>query len=386
MKRKLAGVFLGLCLAVPGLVPVVYASSANIQEQQDEVDGIKDELSGANENLDYLEGVKEVLEVEKDAYENSVSELILEIEQLNDQIEQKEADIVETQKTLTAVKKDEKSQYTSMKQRIRYMYESGETNYVQIMLESNSIADFISNLGYVEDVTKYDRDRLNVYSDTRQEVEEQEKLLNTQQQELEASKQESARLQETMMEKLSVAKDGISEYSTQIEDAEAKALAYEEKLRQEEETLEGMKRREAMEQFYALGASGDYNTSGIPLGTAPATVYSADDLQLLAAIIECEAGGESYTGKVAVGNVVLDRVASPKYPNNIADVIYQKSQFTPVASGRFILVLSRGANAACTEAAKNAFAGERAVPMGTLYFHRVRAGESGNIIGNHIFY
>ncbi len=386
MKKKLAGVIIGMCLATSCMIPVVSMASASIQEQQDEVNGIKDELSGANENLDYLEGVKEVLEVEKDAYENSISELILEIEQLNDQIEQKEADIVETQKTLTSVKKDEKKQYTSMKQRIRYMYENGDTNYVQIMLESSSIADFISNLGYVEDVTKYDRDMLNVYSDTRQEVEEQESILNTQQQELEESKKESARLQETMMVKLSDAKDGITEYSGQIEEAEAKALAYEEKLRQEEATLEGMKRREAMEQFYALGASGDYNTSGIPLGTAPAMVYSADDLQLLAAIIECEAGGESYTGKVAVGNVVLDRVASPKYPNNIADVIYQKSQFTPVASGRFILVLSRGANAACTEAARNAFAGERAVPMGTLYFHRVRAGESGNIIGNHIFY
>ena len=64
MKKKLAGVIIGMCLATSCMIPVVSMASASIQEQQDEVNGIKDELSGANENLDYLEGVKEVLEVE----------------------------------------------------------------------------------------------------------------------------------------------------------------------------------------------------------------------------------------------------------------------------------------------------------------------------------
>ena len=51
MKRKLAGAILGLCLVAPGIVPVVSMASSSIQEQQDEVDGIKDELSGANAKM-----------------------------------------------------------------------------------------------------------------------------------------------------------------------------------------------------------------------------------------------------------------------------------------------------------------------------------------------
>ena len=67
----------------------------------------------------------------------------------------------------------------------------------------------------------------------------------------------------------------------------------------------------------------------------------AGDLELLAALIECEAGGEPYEGKLAVGSVVLNRVASSHFPNSVVGVIYQSGQFSPVASGRFATVLAR---------------------------------------------
>ena len=75
------------------------------------------------------------------------------------------------------------------------------------------------------------------------------------------------------------------------------------------------------------------------------SVISADsnDVAMLAALIECEAGGESYTGMVAVGAVVVNRVNSGSFPNSISGVIYQSGQFTPVATGTFQSVLARGA-------------------------------------------
>lgn len=63
--------------------------------------------------------------------------------------------------------------------------------------------------------------------------------------------------------------------------------------------------------------------------------YTAADLRLLSAIIYCEAGSESYNGKLAVGIVVMNRVRSGRYPNTVKGVIYQKSQFSPVRSGSF---------------------------------------------------
>ncbi|MGN0315993.1 MAG: SH3 domain-containing protein [Fusicatenibacter sp.] len=95
---------------------------------------------------------------------------------------------------------------------------------------------------------------------------------------------------------------------------------------------------------------------------------SSGDLAMLAALIECEAGGESRQGKVAVGAVVLNRVRSGSFPNSISGVIYERGQFSPVSSGKFQRVLSRGARSDCYEAASAALAGEN--PIGScLYFN-----------------
>ena len=72
-----------------------------------------------------------------------------------------------------------------------------------------------------------------------------------------------------------------------------------------------------------------------------ATVNSSD-LDLLAAIIYCEAGNQSREGKVAVGAVVMHRVYSDSFPNNIYDVIYQSGQFTPAYSGVLANAMANG--------------------------------------------
>lgn len=61
--------------------------------------------------------------------------------------------------------------------------------------------------------------------------------------------------------------------------------------------------------------------------------YTKAELRLMSAIIFCEAGAESYTGKLAVGIVVMNRMRSKKFPNTVKGVIYDKGQFTPARSG-----------------------------------------------------
>ena len=61
--------------------------------------------------------------------------------------------------------------------------------------------------------------------------------------------------------------------------------------------------------------------------------YSETDLRYMTAIIYCEAQGESYQGKKAVGIVVMNRVRSDKFPNTVKKVIYQSGQFSPVRNG-----------------------------------------------------
>ena len=112
---------------------------------------------------------------------------------------------------------------------------------------------------------------------------------------------------------------------------------------------------------------------------------SRQEYDLLAALIQCEAGGESYIGQVAVGNVVMNRVESSNHPNTISEVIYAAGQFSPVRNGSLKRTLGSGnISASCRQAALEAIAGSE--PVGDkLYFRRVN-GRSGQVIGNHVFY
>ena len=112
---------------------------------------------------------------------------------------------------------------------------------------------------------------------------------------------------------------------------------------------------------------------------------SRQEYDLLAALIQCEAGGESYIGQVAVGNVVMNRTESGKHPDNITDVVYEPGQFSPVRNGSLKRTLGSGnISASCRQAALEAIAGSE--PVGDKLFFRRVNGRSGQVIGNHVFY
>ncbi|MEG1848200.1 MAG: cell wall hydrolase [Lachnospiraceae bacterium] len=105
---------------------------------------------------------------------------------------------------------------------------------------------------------------------------------------------------------------------------------------------------------------------------------------LLAALIQCEAGGESFEGQLAVGAVVLNRMRSGAYPNSMQGVIYASGQFTPAMNGKVDRTAAKGAKASCIQAAQAAIAGASNVGDAT---HFRRAGsKEGIVIGNHVFW
>lgn len=110
---------------------------------------------------------------------------------------------------------------------------------------------------------------------------------------------------------------------------------------------------------------------------------SSSDADLLAAIIYCEAGNQSYEGMVAVGAVVMNRVYSSSFPNTISEVIYQSGQFTPAYSGTLASALANGVPSACYDAAYAALNGEN--PVGSALYFNTGSGK-GIKIGAHQFY
>ncbi|WP_068615117.1 cell wall hydrolase [Paenibacillus tuaregi] len=119
---------------------------------------------------------------------------------------------------------------------------------------------------------------------------------------------------------------------------------------------------------------------------------SDEELLLLQKIVMAEAEGEPYEGKVAVANVVLNRLRSANYPDTIKEVIYQKHQFSPVRNGRLKRVKP---NKDTVRAVTEALYGRKEVSDDTYYFLSIKLASDLTVartqkktkqIGNHTFY
>ncbi len=128
---------------------------------------------------------------------------------------------------------------------------------------------------------------------------------------------------------------------------------------QKEAERKAAEEKAAAEAAKAAQKNTSENTSSKKAETTQGEAVSAgaDDLTLLAAIIECEAGGESYECQLAVGAAVINRVKSSSYPNSISGVIYQKGQFGPASSGKLARKLSGSISSSCYSAAQEAMSG-----------------------------
>lgn len=168
---------------------------------------------------------------------------------------------------------------------------------------------------------------------------------------------------------------------------EAERIAAEEAARKAEEEARKAAEAEAKRQQALAGVGVSYN---------PTMNVSDEELWLLACIIDWEAGNESYDGKLAVANVVLNRVRSGKWGSSITSVVYAPRQFSGVTDGSgnvsasFAARLSKGPRQSCIEAAMEALSGVNNVGSYTsfraLYVANYSAYSSYMIIGNHCFF
>ena len=146
-------------------------------------------------------------------------------------------------------------------------------------------------------------------------------------------------------------------------------------------TLEEEAAKKAAEEAAKNAAA----NSGAATTQGAAVSASADDVTLLAAIIQCEAGGCSYQGQLAVGAVVMNRVKSSSFPNTISGVIYQRGQFSPARTGKLASRLAKGVSASCRQAAMEALSGKDNT-NGAKYFKYASSGQRGVVYGTVVFY
>lgn len=147
-------------------------------------------------------------------------------------------------------------------------------------------------------------------------------------------------------------------------------------------------RKAAAEQKTASNASSS-SSNGQTTSTSTtqnsSLAASADEETLLAALVQCEAGGQGVQCMTAVGAVVVNRVRSGSYPNSIYNVIYQRGQFGPASSGRLESRLASGVSSSARQAARAALSGNDPTG-GAKSFKLASSGHAGVVIGPIVFY
>lgn len=380
-KRSFCMALILFAASIPAAPTHAKTTEQRLNEAQQEQQETRQELEDIKDNLSGLEGQRNELQEELSGLNDQLNEVRANLERLEEALDVKESEIEQTQALLAEARVAELEQYESMKERIRFMYENGETTYLEMLFSANGFADFLNKSEYIEQIEQYDRRKLEEYQETCLLIEQQEELLNEELAELQTLREEAKLEQERVNLLVTQTAERVAGYSDQISDTEAQMRAYEAELARQNDNIEALKAQLAEERRLAelAAASAWRDISDVQ--------FEADDRYLLANLIYCEAGGEPYEGQVAVGAVVINRMLSRVFPDTIIGVIYAPRQFSPVASGRLALALSQNrATESCYRAADEAMSGRTNVSDCVFFRTPIDGITPRYRIGGHIFY
>ena len=391
-----------------------------IDKAEDEKEQLEDELEQQEENKGNLEDQKATAEERLKNLKAQYQSIASDLEALEEKQTEKEAEIEAKTKELEEAIATQEEQYENMKMRIQYMYEKPEDSLFGLFLKDFSIVEILNRVDNTMKIQEYDRQQLEEYTKAAEEIEIQKEELEAAKEELQvliAEAEEQQKKVATMQKETSTS---INNYLNQIAEAEekignteaaleAKSKALKElyaKAQAEEAAERRRQAEEAAKRLQEALANGTIKPedSGIVYGELNLTQA---ELDMLTAMIYCEARGESYEGQLAVGYVIMNRVRSSKFPNNLESVLRQSKQFEPAGSGRFDIVLTaywggipgvigesewnscQKAALVCVNSDSNVgeslfFRTHKPVPQ--LAENLEAAGVPYWIIGNHIFY
>ncbi len=358
------------------------------KETESKLDETEENLDKLNEQKNSLQGALTTLNTELSQVSNNLSDLETKITDKEAEIDALNQEIARVQEELTIAVQLKEEQYEAMKQQIKFIYERSDYLYLELFFSAGSFSDFLNKNNYIEQLSAYEEKVLQDYKDAQAAMEAKEEELQLAMDKLEQDKEELGEYKVQVVAEqsrvsglVSKTSSSINATASQISEAEAEALAYEQKIKEQEENITALKAKLAEEIRMAQLAS---ESSWRDISEVN---FAEGDRYLLANLIYCEAGGESYTGQVAVGSVVINRVLSSVFPDTVTGVIYQSRQFSPVASGRLALALAEGrATGSCYQAADEVMKGTTNVG-GCVYFRTPVDGVTPKYrIGGHIFY
>lgn len=214
-KRLVRAGIIALSVSAIGCVSTYVYAQPSSAELEQKTSSLNNELSDLN---------------------NDLASLLNEMDALSSDAEELASKMEETQARLDEAQAKGEKQYEDMKLRIKYMYEAGDTSFIELICSSENMADFLNKTDFIKNVSEYDREMLNALLDTQNEISEENEQLEKQHREL-IVKQEELKTKRAQVESLiSSASSELADYQAQLERAkQAEALATQQALQQQQQ-------------------------------------------------------------------------------------------------------------------------------------------------------
>lgn len=363
-KKRVLSVILALTLSIGCAIPAQASSISETQKKGEE-----------------LQSQKDSAEAEKDALTKQLNDLIDEMDKTTEDINTKQEEIDAKETELIQAQIDENNQYESMKKRIKYMYENGNTQFIEVLLESKSIGEFLNNAEYIAQISDYDRQMLKEFQQTVQDVDDQKTALETEKAELETLQTQLQDKQNEVSTLISEKADLIGDLETAIGENAAKLQALQEEAA----------RQARVQQEAAAAASGN-NSSGSSGGgsssggsssgggssspVAPITPSGSGRLSnpCPSAYISSEFGGRTSPGGIGStnhkGRDYATGTGSPIYASasgTVTTVSYNvaRGNYVVINHGNGLSTLYQHCSATYVRAGQSVSAGQNIAAVGT---------------------
>ena len=240
MKNRLkiiTAIMLTLIFCMQPVCNIQATEESNLSEAQQEKKTLENDLQKAKELIDSLKGSKEDIQSEVEKLDKQLNEISGKVKELESQLSKKRQEIANTESALNKAKEQEKKQYRNMKKRIQFMYENGQTSYVEMLLSADSFTDFLNAVEYITQISQYDRKMLKEYQNMQVTIADTQKTLETDYASLQ-SLQAKVQEEKQAVAALESAKKGeLNDVADDLTDAQSVAKAYEAEIQAQNEVI-----------------------------------------------------------------------------------------------------------------------------------------------------
>lgn len=231
-------------------------ATAEEQEQMDRAAEQKEKLEAERKKTEDMISELSSLKSDLSAYvqklDSDLTDIQGEIDRLDGEIAGKEQELSTAEQELTEAEALRQRQYSSMKLRIKYMYEKGDTGFLDLLLSSKNLTELFNYAEYVTKISQYDRNQLDLYAANCQNIKDKKQQIEGEKADLESLRSDEAAKQESVQTLITEKQKQIASYTAQIGDAQADLSSYDEQIEEEENAIraveEQVKKREEEER------------------------------------------------------------------------------------------------------------------------------------------